>query len=450
MFHTSGISIGTVALVGGAALIGAGGAVAASAMTNSANAKLAAGNSSASKRFQKFATQTANEGYGDEMAAWSKLGGSQGALSKNYMTGVDSAITQYETGVRNSIGYAPDYSTSVKEIDSKWDKNVSDFETKSKTVSEDSAGQAIKFNQDNAQKYIDFANTLSEANLAKSKEMAFEANPYWERQIDAMGRANLDALEGRIGADRQGQIARLAAESSLRNGSVGGGEMAKNLTFRDLGIDQYKAGLQAQQDSRALNSDIYSQMIQGKQVQSEKVADWMGLSSKQVIDANIATNLSALDAKNTGLNRMFTAAGNIFDKRFNMFSNTASFRTTAAGNQYGQDSATARAIAAGEAAAAAERTNAQLGIASTGLAGSYATNANAANSSIAAANMVNSTANNVSSGLMTYASYKGFQGGGNSSGLSSNQITGMTNNGGTYVTNNGTYSAGSAADLSPY
>jgi hypothetical protein len=410
MFHTSGISIGTVAAVAiGSAALSAGGAVAASAMTNSANSKMAAGNSSAAKKFQKFATRTANEGYGDEMAAWSKLNGAQGALSANYMTGVNSAITAYQKGVKSSIGK---YDASVKEIDSKWDKNVSDFETKSKTVSEDSASQAIKFNEDNAQKYIDFANTLSDANLAKSKQMAFEANPYWERQIDAMGRFNLDALEGRIGADRQGQIARLSAESSGRNGSVGGSEMARNLTFRDLGIDQYKAGLQAQQDSRALNTDIYSQMIQGKQVQSEKIADWMGLSSKQVLDANIATNMSVLDAKNTGLNRMFTAAGNIFDKRFNMFTNSASFSTTAQGNQYGQDSATARSIAAGEAAAAAERTNASLGIASTGLAGSYATNANAANSSIAAANMVNSTANNVSSGLMTYATYKGLQGGG--------------------------------------
>jgi hypothetical protein len=407
---------GAAVLIGGAAL-SAGGAVASSMITADGARRANASNNAATKKYMKQVMAIANEAYGKEMAAASNLGAKQGGLSGGYIKNVKGESDKFMGMAGKIIGEAPDYATSLKLADEEWKGYVGDFEDRSKTLVTDSAKQALTYNQENAQSFIDFANTLSDANLTQSRKMLSDADPYYTQQLDASGRVNLDLTRGLIPSEMAAQTARASAEGSLKSGTLGT-SLNLNRTARDFGLLSLDLTKEGQRLNSIRSNDIYNQMIAGRQVNSDKIADWLGVSTQDATRINAMNSAGLLDAQQWGVNMKLTGAGNIMNARNAANTNYLSSMTTAYGNSFGQDSATARTQAAMEAAAAANRAAIATGAAGQGLTNSYAASANTQGANLATAQMVQSTASSIGGMGSTLALYSALgKGGGGGTGF---------------------------------
>jgi hypothetical protein len=370
-----------------------------------------ASNNSATKKYIKQITAIANEAYGQEMAAASNLGARQGGLSGTYVKNVRGESDKFMDLAGKITGEAPDYATSLRAADAEWKGYVGDFEDRSKTLVTDSAKQALTYNQENAQNFIDFANTLSDANLAQSRKMLSDADPFYTQQLDASGRVNLDLTRGLVPAEMAAQVARASAEGSVNSGTLGT-SLNINRTARDFGLTSLGLMEKGQQLNSIRSNDIYNQMIAGRQVNSKEITNWLGVSAENATRINAMNSAGLLDAQQTGVNMQLTGAGNILNSRNAANTNYLSSMTTAFGNSFGQDSATARAQAAIEAQAAANRASLVAGGAGQGLANSYAAAANTQGSNLATAQMVQSTASSFGGLGSTLALYSSLGNGG--------------------------------------
>jgi hypothetical protein len=418
----------SIALLAGATVaagaIAAGGAVTASAMSADAARKANASNNSATKKYMKQVLAIANEAYGAEMAAAANLGAKQGGLSGTYINNTRGESDRFLGRTDKITGEAPDYATSLRLADDEWKGYVGDFEKRSKTLVTDSAKQALTYNQENIQSFIDFANALSDSNLAQSRKMLSDADPYYTRQLDASGKVNLDLTQGLIPSEMAAQTARASAEGSLRSGTLGT-SLNMNRTARDFGLMSLDLMKEGQRLNSIRSNDIYNQMIAGRQVNSEKIADWLGVSTEDATRVNALSSAGLLEAQQWGVNMKLTGAGNIFNARNAANTNYLSAMTTAYGNAFGQDSATARAQAAMEAQAAANRAALSAGASGQGLANSQAAAANTANSTIASANMVHGTASTMAGSLSTLGMYAALSRGGGTGFTGLNAKTGF-------------------------
>lgn len=398
----------SIALLAGATVaagaLAAGGAVGASMISADAARKANASNNSATKKYMKEILAIANESYGAEMAAASNLGAKQGGLSGTYINNVRGESDRFLGRADQIIGSAPDYATSLQIADDEWKKYLGDFEKRSKTIVTDSAKQALTYNQENIQSFIDFANALSDSNLAQSRKMLSDADPYYTRQLDASGKVNLDLTQGLIPSEMAAQVARASAEGSRQSGTLGT-SLNINRTARDFGLTSLDLMKEGQRLNSIRSNDIYNQMIAGRQVNSEKIADWLGVSTQDATRINTMNSAGLLDAQQTGVNIKLTGAGNIFSARNAANTNYLSAMSTAYGNAFGQDSATARAQAAMEAQAAANRAAMAAGAKGQGLSNSYAAAANTQGATVAAMNAVQGAVNTTAGSLSTLGMY---------------------------------------------
>jgi hypothetical protein len=406
-----GISATTATVLLAGSAISAGGAIAGGMIAADGAKKANASNNAATQKYIKQITAIANEAYGQEMAASSNLGARQGGLSGKYIKNVRGESDEFMGRAGKITGAAPDYATSLQLADEEWKGYVGDFENRSKTLVTDSAKQALTYNQENAQSFIDFANTLSDANLAQSRKMLSDADPFYTQQLDASGRVNLDLTRGLIPSELAAQVSRASAEGSVQSGTLGT-SLNINRTARDFGLTSLDLMERGQKLNSIRSNDIYTQMIAGKQVNSEKIADWLGVSTENATRINAMNSAGLLDAQQTGVNMKLTGAGNILNSRNAANTNYLSAMTTGFGNSFGQDSATARAQAAIEAQAAANRASLVAGGAGQGLSNSYAAAANTQGSNLATAQMVQSTVNSAAGMASTLALYSSLGNGG--------------------------------------
>jgi hypothetical protein len=164
----------------------------------------------------------------------------------------------------------------------------------------------------------------------------------------------------------------------------------------------------------------------------------MGLNTNKVIDVNNENSWKLFEAQKVPLDYKMVGLNTALDKRFDLATNQASFLHTTYSNVYGQESETARAMAAMEAAAAEARTNAKLGIAGQGLSNAYASANRSMASGLANAQLVSNASSQIGGSLMGFG-MAGMTGGGSGGFSSYGQMTQHTAPGttGSYVQGSG-------------
>ena len=387
MFHTSGISIGTLAAItiGGAAL-SAGGAIAASAINANATKGANAAKAKSSKTYTRDATKEATKGYKEQNKNIDAMLKRQQAENAAYRAAVSGNVGTYRDNVNTMLGTSVDYSTGLDSIveDSKKDKN--DFDAKSLTLAEDSANQVLNYNTENLDKYIQFSDALSQANANTAQRMMFANNPGMERQQQQAMLLNEQGMNAMISTDTQALLARRSAQMGGQSGTGFGSELKNNFELRDLGLTAQATQGDAQKNMMALRGQIYDQTVAGRQVGSEKILGLMGLNTEDVLSVNQKNNaLSFGAAQDIGTMR-FNGLNKILDTRFASETNATTWLNNMEGSIFGENSSTNRYGAGLKSSAITARTNAILGI--TG----EARDARDANTNASLANSYNSAA----------------------------------------------------------
>jgi hypothetical protein len=388
-----------VAVVGGAAIV-AGGAVAAGAMQSDATRKANASSTSATNRYMKLASAEAERGYGDMMAAIGKLEKTQPKLSGTYIDRTGKLVDQYGKEVNKALGNFPDYFTGVSGVVDKADQNVADYETRSKNLIKDSANQTYDYNLSRFDDFADFATRLSEENQKIRLNLARAATPMFDETRSQMALNDLQGTQGIMSATTESAITRAAAQRGLASGTGAGSPLKLNSELRHIGlaVDAEKNAAAERFQARQLQD--YNTLVAGTQVGMNDVYNWMGLNVNKVIDVNNENSWNLFQAQKVPLDYKMVGLNTALDKRFDLATNKASFLHTTYSNVYGQESETARAVAAAEAAAAEARTNAKLGIAGQGLTNAY-NNANRTMASgLANAQLVSNASSTIGGSLM--------------------------------------------------
>jgi hypothetical protein len=425
------------ALVGGA-VIAAGGAVAAGAMQADATNRANASSAAATKKYMKLASAEAERGYGDMMAAIGKLGGSQSGLSNTYIDRTGKLVDQYGQQVKEALGNFPDYFTGWSGVVDKADQNVTDFETRSRNVIKESADQTYDYNLGRFDDFTNFATRLSEENQKIRLNLARAATPLFDETRSQMALNDLQLTQGIVPASVQAEIERAAAQRALGAGTGAGSQLKNNLSMRDLGLSSMAGIQQGQQNFQNRQLQDYNTLVAGTQVGVENVYNWMGLNTNKVIDVNNENSWKLFEAQKVPLDYKMVGLNTALDKRFDLATNQASFLHTTYSNVYGQESETARAMAAMEAAAAEARTNAKLGIAGQGLSNAYASANRSMASGLANAQLVSNASSQIGGSLMGFG-MAGMTGGGSGGFSSYGQMTQHTAPGttGSYVQGSG-------------
>ncbi len=393
------MSMVAVAVVGGAAIV-AGGAVAAGAMQSDATRRANASSTSATNRYMRLASAEAERGYGDMMAAIGKLERTQPQLSGTYIDRTGNLVDEYGEEVNNALGNFPDYFTGWSEVVDKADQNVADYKTRSENLIKDSANQTYDYNLSRFDDFADFATRLSEENQKIRLNLARAATPMFDETRSQMALNDLQLTQGIVPASVQAEIERSAAQRGLASGVGAGSQLKNNLSMRDLGLSSYAGIQQGQKNFQDRQLQDYNTLVAGTQVGVNDVYNWMGLNVNKVIDVNNENSWNLFQAQKVPLDYKMVGLNTALDKRFDLATNKASFLHTTYSNVYGQESETARAVAAAEAAAAEARTNAKLGIAGQGLTNAY-NNANRTMASgLANAQLVSNASSTIGGSLM--------------------------------------------------
>jgi hypothetical protein len=211
---------------------------------------------------------------------------------------------------------------------------------------------------------------------------------------------DLQLTQGIVPASVQAEIERSAAQRGLASGVGAGSQLKNNLSMRDLGLSSYAGIQQGQQNFQNRQLQDYNTLVAGTQVGVNDVYNWMGLNVNKVIDVNNENSWNLFQAQKVPLDYKMVGLNTALDKRFDLATNKASFFHTTYSNVYGQESETARAIAAAEAAAAEARTNAKLGIAGQGLSNAYANANRTMASGLANAQLVSNASSPIGGSLM--------------------------------------------------
>lgn len=416
------MSMVAVAIVGGAAIV-AGGAVAAGAIQSDATRRANAASSKATKKYMKLASVEAQRGYGDMMAAVGKLEKTQPKLSGTYIDRTGKLVNQYGKEVNKALGKFPDYFTGVSGVVDQAKQNVTDYKTRSENLIKESADQTYDYNLSRFDDFADFATRLSEENQKIRLNLARAATPLFDETRSQMALNDLQGTQGIMSATTESAITRAAAQRGLASGAGAGSPLKLNLELRDIGkfADDEKDRAAGRFQARQLQD--YNTLVAGTQVGVNDVYNWMGLNVNKVIDVNNENSWNLFQAQKVPLDYNMVGLNTALDKRFDLATNKASFLHTTYSNVYGQESETARAVAAAEAAAAEFRTNAMLGIQGQGLAGAYANANRTMASGLANAQLVSNASSQIGGSMMGYGMAKGTGGTYNFSGGNAQTIT---------------------------
>lgn len=242
------------------------------------------------KKYIRQSKKVANEGLKKSNESVDKLYKDQEAANAANRAAMAGYSNEFMGRINTAIGSnVPDYWTTVQKVDEGKAQLQNDFDTRSKTLAEDSANQALNWNEANATRMIAFSQALQKANEQSAMEGAFAANPELKGLIGQLGRNAMNDARGIIDADVAAMSARNAAQTSLGAGTGLGSELNRNLSFvRDFGIRDDTRN-RAVQNTALLQNQIVNPILAGTKVNSFDVSKWMGLDTSQVLDTNRQT-----------------------------------------------------------------------------------------------------------------------------------------------------------------
>lgn len=293
VYHTAGISATTAAVLVGGAALSAGGAMAASAMSNS----------------QKS----------------SALGAYNGS-AKKAMKGQKKAIGDYEGAMAGINVEAP-------QVD--W---------------LGAAGKALGFNQEHMQEFINMANTQSMAGTQTLLAQQSAADPNFTAKRDQASKNNMAMLAGEIPIDVQGTLNRASAFKGLNTGLGGASGAGRNLRARDFGLTSLDLMQRGDQSTQQWTSLLNNAFVQPAFVSPFKQQMFSGISSEQGIgsafrqgDLDFRANMANAEIAQTGAGNVLNArlglgatalgvAGNNYQARAGMADTMANGISSAAGS----------------------------------------------------------------------------------------------------------------------
>ena len=383
LFGSLGI---TAAGVGTALATGAVSAAAGAAVSYGASALMGGGGGGGGgtgKSYRRKAKREANKFLKNSNQAIDRLRADQEAANADYRAATAGYSNELMGRINTAIGDAPDYWTTVNEAVQGKDVVRNEFDTRAKTLAEDSANQALNWNEANQSRMIAFSQALQKANEQSAMDGAFAANPALKGLIGQLGRNAMSDARGIISADVAAMSARNAAQTSLGAGTGLGSELNRNLSFvRDFGIRDDTRN-RAVQNTALLQNQIVNPILAGTKVNSFDVFKSMGLDTSQVLDTNRQTMTNSAQM---GLDRwddMLRAGEIALGARSEATKYDYGQKMTMEGNIYGQSSSTFNNIASLRTSVNKEYMNSRLGIVSQGWANDQAQGAQAAENNAA-------------------------------------------------------------------
>lgn len=291
---------------GGMALAGAAIGAGASIYNNERNlAASKGGGGGMDKKHKRYLNQVANETLQKQEKNIAKFEAAAKAAADAYSAAGLGLSNTYESRTKETIA---DYDTGNLNLEARSTLNANALAERSATIGEDTANQALAYNTSKMQDYIAFADALSTANAKSAQRMLFANNPGLERQQQQALLLSEQQMGGMLSSGTQAMLSRRAAQMGGMSGTGYASDMRKNLELRDLGLTTEQQAQQGFNNYRALRSDIYDQTVAGRQVGSEKIMDFMGLNTSELLKVNQQNNLAqytagqnTIDIRQTGL-----------------------------------------------------------------------------------------------------------------------------------------------------
>lgn len=275
----------SIALLAGAT-VAAGALAAGASVYATERGRSGGGGGGGDKKYMKMAARTADEAKAGTKKYIKGLEKDLGKANDAYRAAGAQYSNEFMSRINAAIGGAPDYWTTVS--DAKQGKDVvrNEFDTRMATVAEDSANQALNWNEANQGRMIAFSQALQKANEQSAMEGAFAANPELKGLIGQLGRNAMNDARGIISAEDAAMLQRNAAQTSLGAGTGQGSDLNRNLSLRDFGLTQFARKDAAVQNTAILQNQIVNPILAGTKVNSFDTAKWMGLDTAQVLDTN--------------------------------------------------------------------------------------------------------------------------------------------------------------------
>ena len=361
----------------------AAGTVGAAAIASNSGGGGGGGGGGVDKKYMQQSKKIANQAQKKTQGVIDRLRADQEAANAAYRAAAAGYSNEFMGRINSAIGSAPDYWTTVNESVQGKDVVRNEFDAKAATLAEDSANQALNWNEANQSRMIAFSQALQKANEQSAMEGAFAANPALKGLIGQLGRNAMNDARGIISADVAAMSARNAAQTSLGAGTGLGSELNRNLSFvRDFGIRDDTRN-RAVQNTALLQNQIVNPILAGTKVNSFDVFKSMGLDTAQVLDTNRQTMTNSAQM---GLDRwddMLRAGEIVLGTRSEAATFDYGQKMTMEGNIYGQSSNTFNNIANLGSRMWETWGNQRLGITSQGWANDQANRAQAAENNAA-------------------------------------------------------------------
>jgi hypothetical protein len=348
----------------------------------------------------------------------------QEGLTGRFSTGLNANVDKYALDTDEALTR---YNDAVASLVGKSDANTEAFALRSKNLAAESADETFNYNRSRLDDFTAFSDRMSQANQTTRQGLINNANPSWQAQKEQAALNNLQMQQGVLSADVAAQAARSGAEG-LVNSGVGWGALGANRVARDFGLTSLDLKQKGQQNSMAWQSQIYNQEVAGNQVTTSDVYNTNGLNAQSVYNYNHQNNMTKLAAQNEGLSYSMNALGNALSTKGTAATNEMSARNAALSQAYTQESEVLRDYMSGKVGAVTDRTNVKVGIASQGLANSYANANRTLQSGLATANIIGSTISNIGGSVLGAAIGGAFGGGAfsNGSAYAASQQAGAT------------------------
>jgi len=278
----------TAATITAAATIGAAG-IGAAGQAGLFGGGGGGGGGGMDKKYLRMARRTADKGLQKANQSVEKLYKDQENNNSDYRANMAGYSNEFMGRINRAIGGAPNYWTTVQQVDEGKAQLINDYDTRASTLAEDSANQAINWNEANLTRMTAFSAALQKANEQSAMEGAFAANPELKGLIGQLGRNAMNDARGILDADFAAQLSRNAAQSTLGAGTGLGSQLGNNLNFRDFGLGMMARKVAAVQDTATLQNEVVNPILAGTKVNAFDVSKWMGLDTSQVLDTNRQT-----------------------------------------------------------------------------------------------------------------------------------------------------------------
>ena len=336
--------ITAAAIIAGGAVLGAGiGAAGQAGLFGGGGG--AGGGGGMDKKYMRQSKKVANQAQKNTQGVIDRLRADQDAANAAYRAAAAGYSNEFMGRINTAIGAAPDYWTTVNQAVQGKDVVRNEFDTQAKTLAEDSANQALNWNEANQSRMIAFSQALQKANEQSAMDGAFAANPALKGLIGQLGRNAMSDARGIISAEDAAMLSRNAAQTSSGSGTGFGSELNRNLSLRDFGVAGMDRRDRAVQNTAILQNQIVNPILEGTKVNSFDVFKNMGLDTAQVLDTNRQTMTNSAQM---GLDRwddMLRAGEIALGTRSDAATYDYGQKMGMEGNIYGQSSSTFNNIA---------------------------------------------------------------------------------------------------------